>query len=133
MTRPTITILAAIDGSTSKQDNTMSFGWAISLLDSTTLATHSGPAFGHASFFQAEGYGLLSVVCFLYHLQSYTQLSLAHNICIYIDNKGVVTRTNNQIEYEYDYPYNTLEPDLDVIAQLAEYLQTLGSKLKIEH
>eukprot|EP00957_Ditylum_brightwellii_P137998 10520691-Ditylum_brightwellii.AAC.1 len=32
------------------------------------------------------------------------------------DNKGVVTRSINQIEYDYNYPYNTLEPDWDVIA-----------------
>eukprot|EP00957_Ditylum_brightwellii_P019230 1449538-Ditylum_brightwellii.AAC.1 len=94
----------------------MSFGWVISLLDSTTLATHSGPAFGQASSFQAEGYGLISVTCFLYNLQIYTQLTPACNVCIYIDNKGVVTRTNDQIEYKYDYPNNTLEPDWDAIA-----------------
>eukprot|EP00957_Ditylum_brightwellii_P109684 8366615-Ditylum_brightwellii.AAC.1 len=111
----------------------MSFGWVMSLLDSTTLATHSGPAFGHASSFKAKGYGLLSVACFLYHLQRYTQLTLACNICIYIYNKGVVARTNNQIKYEYNFPYNTLEPDWDVIAQSAEYLQMPGSKLKIAH
>eukprot|EP00957_Ditylum_brightwellii_P064344 4883036-Ditylum_brightwellii.AAC.1 len=53
----------------------------------------------------------------------------------YIDNKGVVTKANNQIEYEYeyDYPFNTLEPDWDVITQLAKYLERLSSKLKKEH
>eukprot|EP00957_Ditylum_brightwellii_P109540 8354198-Ditylum_brightwellii.AAC.1 len=98
-----------------------------------TFATHQGPEFGHMSSFQAEGYGLLSDTSFLYHLQSSTQFTPACNICTYIDNKGVVTRTNNQIEYDYDYPYNTLESDWEIIAQLAKYLQMLGSKLKIEH
>eukprot|EP00957_Ditylum_brightwellii_P205080 15342180-Ditylum_brightwellii.AAC.1 len=51
MTRPTATILVASDGSACEQENTMSFGWVISLLDSTALATHSGPAFGHMSSF----------------------------------------------------------------------------------
>eukprot|EP00957_Ditylum_brightwellii_P036949 2796870-Ditylum_brightwellii.AAC.1 len=133
MTRPTTTILIASDGSASKQENTMSFGWVLSLLNSKTFATHSGPAFGHIPLFQAEGYGLLSVTCFLYHHQSYTQLALACNICIYTDNKGVVTRTNNQAEYKYDYPYNTLDPDWDITTWLAEYLQMFGSNLKIEH
>eukprot|EP00957_Ditylum_brightwellii_P054046 4094032-Ditylum_brightwellii.AAC.1 len=103
MARPTTAILVASDGSASEQENTMSFGWVISLLDLMTLATHSGPAFEHASSFCAE------------------------------DNKGVITRATNQIEYEYDYLYNTLEPNWDIIAQLAEYLQTLGPKLKIAH
>eukprot|EP00957_Ditylum_brightwellii_P026042 1968962-Ditylum_brightwellii.AAC.1 len=97
----------------------MSFGWVISLLDSTILATYSGPAYGHASLFSAEGYSLLSVTRFLYQLQRYTQLTLAYNGSIYIDNKGVVTRATNQIEYEYNYPYNTLEPNWDAIAQSA--------------
>eukprot|EP00957_Ditylum_brightwellii_P198698 15144514-Ditylum_brightwellii.AAC.1 len=88
----------ASDGSASEQENTMSFDWAISLLDSKTLATHSGPVFGHASLCQAKGYSLLSVTCFLYHLQSCTQRTPACNGYIYKDNKGVVTRTNNQTE-----------------------------------
>eukprot|EP00957_Ditylum_brightwellii_P160943 12253427-Ditylum_brightwellii.AAC.1 len=134
MTRPTITILVASDGLASEQENTMSFGWVTSILDSTTLATHSGPAFGQAPSFQAKGYGILSFFHYLSPPQIYTQLTPACNVCIYIDNKGVVTKTNNQIEYEYEYPYNTLEPDWNVITQLEEYLQALlGSKLKIEH
>eukprot|EP00957_Ditylum_brightwellii_P210622 15365186-Ditylum_brightwellii.AAC.2 len=51
MARPTTIILVASNGSASEQENTLSFGWVISLLDSTTLATHSGPAFGHTSLF----------------------------------------------------------------------------------
>eukprot|EP00957_Ditylum_brightwellii_P137116 10454948-Ditylum_brightwellii.AAC.1 len=55
------------------------------------------------------------------------------NIKIYIDNKGVVTQISNQIGYTFDYPYNTFEPDWGVIAQSAEYLLGLGSKLTIKH
>eukprot|EP00957_Ditylum_brightwellii_P092558 7048445-Ditylum_brightwellii.AAC.1 len=54
-------ILIASNGSASEQDDTVSFGWKISLLDATTLATHSDPAFGQALLFCTEGYGLLSV------------------------------------------------------------------------
>eukprot|EP00957_Ditylum_brightwellii_P013552 1021867-Ditylum_brightwellii.AAC.1 len=99
------------DGSASKEENTMSFGWVISLLDSTILATHSGSAYGYVSLFHAEVYSFLLATHFLYHLQRYAQLTFACNIYFYIDNKGVVTRATNQIGYEYDYPYNTLEPD----------------------
>eukprot|EP00957_Ditylum_brightwellii_P107778 8222493-Ditylum_brightwellii.AAC.1 len=84
-------ILIASDGSKSEQENTMSSGWIISLLDTTTLATHSSPMYRHASLFCAEGYGLLSVSSFLHHLQMHTQLIPAYNIRIYIDNEGVVT------------------------------------------
>eukprot|EP00957_Ditylum_brightwellii_P182807 13924399-Ditylum_brightwellii.AAC.1 len=51
MTRPTTAIIVASDGLASKQKNTMPFGWVISLLDSMTLATHTGPAFGHVLVF----------------------------------------------------------------------------------
>eukprot|EP00957_Ditylum_brightwellii_P137117 10454949-Ditylum_brightwellii.AAC.1 len=111
----------------------MSFVWIISLLDTATLATHSGPLYGHLTLFCAEGCGLLSVSHFLHHLQIYTHLIPACNIRIYIDNKGVVSWVNNQNGYTFDYPYNTLEPDWDAIAQSAEYLQGLGSKLMIKH
>eukprot|EP00957_Ditylum_brightwellii_P040471 3063038-Ditylum_brightwellii.AAC.1 len=63
----------------------------------------------------------------------YTQLIPACNIRIYIDNKGVVTWVDNQIGYTFNYPYNTLESDWAAIAQSAEYLQSLGLKLTIEH
>eukprot|EP00957_Ditylum_brightwellii_P087727 6680444-Ditylum_brightwellii.AAC.1 len=119
MARPTTTILVVSDGSISEQENTMSFGWVISPLNLITLTTYSGPAYGHMSLFCAEGYSLLLITHFLYHLQRCTQLTLACNACINIDNKGVVIRETNQIEYEYDYPCNTSEPNWDVIAQLA--------------
>eukprot|EP00957_Ditylum_brightwellii_P117641 8973346-Ditylum_brightwellii.AAC.1 len=82
----------------------MSFGWKIILQDATTLASHSGPEFGHTSSFH-----------------------------LYIDNKGIVIWVGKQIKYTYGYPYNTLEPDWDVIAQSAEHLHMFGSKLTIEH
>eukprot|EP00957_Ditylum_brightwellii_P126775 9663451-Ditylum_brightwellii.AAC.1 len=42
----------------------MSFGWKISTLEGETIVEHVGPAFGQASSFQAEGYGVLSVMSF---------------------------------------------------------------------
>eukprot|EP00957_Ditylum_brightwellii_P045043 3417103-Ditylum_brightwellii.AAC.1 len=133
MTRPTTTILIASNDSAFEQGGIMSFGWKISLLDATTLATHSGSAIGHASLFYTKGYGLLSVSRFLHHLQKYTNLTPACKIKIYIDNKGIVTWVNNQIGYTFDYLYNTLEPDWDVITQSAEYLRRLSTKLTIGH
>eukprot|EP00957_Ditylum_brightwellii_P182521 13903156-Ditylum_brightwellii.AAC.1 len=52
---------------------------------------------------------------------------------IYIENKGVITRVNNQLGYTFNYPYNILELNWDAIAQSAKYLQRLGLKLIIEH
>eukprot|EP00957_Ditylum_brightwellii_P171368 13045696-Ditylum_brightwellii.AAC.1 len=52
---------------------------------------------------------------------------------IHIDNKGIVKHINNQISYPHDYPYNTLSPDWDLIAQAAITLQQHGNSLSINH
>eukprot|EP00957_Ditylum_brightwellii_P210979 15365623-Ditylum_brightwellii.AAC.1 len=90
------------------------------------------PAFSHATSFRSEGYGLLLVTRFLYNLQTYTNITFPCDICIYINNKGIVTHINDQIKYSHDYPSNTLEPDWDSIAQSADHLQNCSSNLTIE-
>eukprot|EP00957_Ditylum_brightwellii_P050111 3798708-Ditylum_brightwellii.AAC.1 len=67
----------------------MAFGWEMVTAMDETLVECSGPAFGTALLFQAEGYGALSDV-----------------------------RFNEQYKYEYDYGHSMLQPDWDVIAQL---------------
>eukprot|EP00957_Ditylum_brightwellii_P094856 7223784-Ditylum_brightwellii.AAC.1 len=65
----------------------MSFGWKIVPSSDKPLAGHSGPAFGHATFFQSEGYGLLSVARILHHGSIYTQTAIQCKVDIHIDNK----------------------------------------------
>eukprot|EP00957_Ditylum_brightwellii_P198168 15099416-Ditylum_brightwellii.AAC.1 len=50
------------DGSVGEVD--MSFGWKISTLEGETIAEHAGPAFGQASSFRADCYGVLSAMSF---------------------------------------------------------------------
>eukprot|EP00957_Ditylum_brightwellii_P114357 8719603-Ditylum_brightwellii.AAC.1 len=64
---------------------------------------------------------------------NYKNITPACKTKIHIDNKGIVTQVRNQIKYTYDYPYNTLEPDWDAIAQSADHLHMLGTKRTIEH
>ena len=97
----------------------MSFGWKIVLSSDEPLAEHSGLAFGHATSFWSEGYGLLSVARFLHHGSIYTQTTIQCKVDIHIDNKGIVKRINNQKSYPHDHPYNTLSPNWDLIAQAA--------------
>eukprot|EP00957_Ditylum_brightwellii_P179924 13706101-Ditylum_brightwellii.AAC.1 len=49
----------ASSGSSVEEENTMIFGWIIVNKDEEILAEHAGPAFGQATSFRAEGYGLL--------------------------------------------------------------------------
>eukprot|EP00957_Ditylum_brightwellii_P091669 6980244-Ditylum_brightwellii.AAC.1 len=53
-------IVIASNGSSSEDDNIISFGWKIVSASDKPLAEHFGLAFGHATPFWSEGYGLLS-------------------------------------------------------------------------
>eukprot|EP00957_Ditylum_brightwellii_P163383 12439657-Ditylum_brightwellii.AAC.1 len=44
---------------------------------------------------------------------------------------GIVKRINDQLTYSHDYPFNTLEPDWDIVAQFAHTLKTYGNNLTI--
>eukprot|EP00957_Ditylum_brightwellii_P156210 11889901-Ditylum_brightwellii.AAC.1 len=58
------------NGSVGKFD--MPFGWKICTLNGENIAEHASPAFGQVSFFQAEGYGVLSALSFFCRALKYT-------------------------------------------------------------
>jgi hypothetical protein len=63
-------LLAVSNGSS--MDGSMTFGWTMSLPNSQRIASCAGPAPGlKDSSFQAEAYGMLSMVRFLLHLFSF--------------------------------------------------------------
>eukprot|EP00957_Ditylum_brightwellii_P135058 10297353-Ditylum_brightwellii.AAC.1 len=63
--------IIAADGSSG--DTLMSFGWKISDHKGETLVQHVGPAFGQASSFRSEAYGILPVMLFLHYAKEYAQ------------------------------------------------------------
>eukprot|EP00957_Ditylum_brightwellii_P162260 12354856-Ditylum_brightwellii.AAC.1 len=126
-------IVIASDGSSSGDDNITSFGWKIVTLSDEPLAEHSGLAFGQATSFWSEGFGLLSVARVLHHRSIYTQTTIQCKVDMRIDNKGIVKCINNQISYPNDYSYNTICPDWDLIAQAAITLRQYGKHLSINH
>eukprot|EP00957_Ditylum_brightwellii_P114085 8698227-Ditylum_brightwellii.AAC.1 len=99
----------------------MSFRWKIVTPSEEPLAEHSGLAFGQATSFWSEGYGLLLVARFLHHGSIYTQTTMHCTVDMHIDNKGI------------NYSYNTLEPDWDLIVQAAIMLRQYGKHLSINH
>eukprot|EP00957_Ditylum_brightwellii_P064705 4910964-Ditylum_brightwellii.AAC.1 len=131
--RDTERIIIARDGSSSEEDNLMTFGWRIVNSEEDILAEHAGPAFVQATSFCAEGYGLLSVAWFLYLISQYTTQDVWCKIDIYIDNKGMVTQIKDQLKCSHNYLFNTLEPDWDIVAQSAHTLWIYGSNLIITH
>ena len=64
--------MVVTDGSAGEID--MSFGWKICTLNGDIIAEHLGPAFGQASSFRAEGYGVLSALSFLHSINKETNI-----------------------------------------------------------
>eukprot|EP00957_Ditylum_brightwellii_P116220 8864845-Ditylum_brightwellii.AAC.1 len=122
---PNETVIIASNGSLSEEDNTISYGWIMANADEEILANHVGPVYGKATSFQAERYSLLSIVHFMQPIQCMLNF--------YADNEGVVVRTKYQISYTHDYPFSTLDPGWDIIAQTASTLKMRGTHPKITH
>jgi hypothetical protein len=59
-------MIIASDGSV--KDLQASYGWIIATIEGTRVAKCNGPTYGYKpTSFQAEGYGILSVLQFLHH------------------------------------------------------------------
>jgi hypothetical protein len=115
-------------------DSSMSFGWAMSHPDGTRLATCSGPAYGSKqSSFCAEGYGMLSLVRFLYHLTTYCSANPNWTITLICDNEGIITRLQSAIQYTTSFPNDTLQPDWDITNAIVTTLQELTLQPTFAH
>eukprot|EP00957_Ditylum_brightwellii_P052947 4014311-Ditylum_brightwellii.AAC.1 len=51
----------------------------------------------------------------------------------YIDTEGIAKQVNDKLTFTHDYPFSTLEPDWDVVAQVVDTLKQYGDILKITH
>eukprot|EP00957_Ditylum_brightwellii_P052979 4016789-Ditylum_brightwellii.AAC.1 len=111
----------------------MSFGWKICTLSGEIIAEHAGPAFGQASSFRAKGYGVLSALSFFCRAMEYTTSTKPLTGQLYLDNKGVITQIQQQQSYPYNYSFNTLTPDWDVIAQISNILDIVNFTPKIQY
>ena len=127
-------LLIASDGS--YQSGKASFGWIISDADGNRLISCSGPCFGASlNSYRAEGYGILSVVRFLYHLRHQFQIDMKP-CTIYCDNQAMVARASAiPIHLNEQYPNRTLEPEWDIINQIWRTNSTIpeGQAVSIRH
>eukprot|EP00957_Ditylum_brightwellii_P169094 12869841-Ditylum_brightwellii.AAC.1 len=124
-------LIVVTDGSVEEID--MSFGWKICTLKGDIIAEHRGLAFGQASSFQAKGYGVLSAFSFFCHAMEYTASTKNLTCQMYLDNKGVIARIQQQQSYTTDYSFNTLTLDWDVITQISNILDIGTFIPKIQH
>jgi hypothetical protein len=120
---PSLSIQFVSDGS--QIDDTTSVGWCLSLSDGTRLARCSGPGHGPGTSHRAEGYGVLSAVCFVSRLQKFTTRSEPWPILFSTDNKGLLIRIAQRQAYIANYANATLAPDWDLIEEIVVQLRAL--------
>eukprot|EP00957_Ditylum_brightwellii_P118722 9055054-Ditylum_brightwellii.AAC.1 len=78
--------LVITDGSAEEID--MPFGWKICTMNGDIIAEHADPAFGQASSFCVEGYGVLSALSCFHRTMEYTASTTTLAFQMYLDNKG---------------------------------------------
>eukprot|EP00957_Ditylum_brightwellii_P096529 7351144-Ditylum_brightwellii.AAC.1 len=121
----------ATDGSSG--DTSMPFGWKICNHKGKMLVQHAVPVFGHASFFWSEAYGILSALLFLDYAKEYVQYKEQLVFKLYLDNESIIMQIKKQQQYPYNYSFNALTPDWDVIAQIVAVLCRSDIRGEIEH
>ena len=83
------------------------------------LATNHGPVSGSLpSSFQAEAYGLLSYLRFLYRISQYTHAPLTTETIIYTDSASLIAKIREIMKWPYFFPNAMMDPDWDVLQQI---------------
>ncbi len=114
----TTAIYSASDGSV--KDHQGSFGWLLSTPDGTVILKCSGPAYGRQmKSYRAEGYGVLSLLRFIYHLYTFCHTPLPAALRLFCDSKSLLDKTHTYLRYPRYYPNTTLQPDWDIVQQIA--------------
>eukprot|EP00957_Ditylum_brightwellii_P175036 13326611-Ditylum_brightwellii.AAC.1 len=114
-------------------NESMSYEWKICTMNEEVIATNAGPAPGNLLSFLSKSYGVLSAICCVKHAAKYTNTLLTFEFNIFLDNESVIKRVQKQAQYTYDYSFNTLAPDWDVIAQICQEMKTINFKITFKH
>jgi len=95
-----------------------SFGWVLSTNQGRRLPHLSGPAYGaHSNSYRAEGYGILSVMRFIFWVQSFVTGTLSESR-LHCDNKSMVA-SSQEVPAEWKRtPNSTQASDYDVLADI---------------
>jgi hypothetical protein len=130
-----------------------SFAWIISDNKGTVLAQCNGPVYGAlVTSFRAEGYGILSLLRFLMRMQQIhdntgpratqhseeirdQQARSLKSHSLVCDNKSMVDRVNEIIQYDVVFPNTTMDSEWDVLAEIkaAMLALTKESRPEISH
>jgi hypothetical protein len=128
---PALQIHFVSDGS--QIDETTTFGWVLSLSDGTRLAQCAGPGCGPGTSHRAEGYGVLSAVCFVSRLQLFVSTTAPWSLRFTTDNKGLLIRIGQRQNYDASYANATLAPDWDLVEEIVTQLRRLPVQPLFSH
>jgi hypothetical protein len=118
----------------SQIEEMLSFGWTLSLSDGTRLAYCARLGFGPRTSHRAEGYGVLSAMCFVACLQAFVATTAAWPIRFTTDNQGLLTRIGQERQqYLLSYANSTLTPDRDLVEEIFAQLRQLSITTTFTH
>ena len=121
----TAQVLVAADGSV--QEHRASFGWVMSDQQGNRIAQCNGPAYGaRPGSYRAEGYGVLSVMRFFYHLKANWQVT--NKFSVVCDNEAMVRRANEAKPVFNEHPNSTMDSEWDLLAEIWVTMRQLEDK-----
>jgi hypothetical protein len=98
------------------------YGWCLSSMDGTRLATGVGPAQGMLpSSYQAEGYGMLPILCFIIRVFDFCG-TIPRCSALYSNNLALIQCIGKQLTKQCWYPNNTLSSEWDVLQAIVRTL-----------
>jgi len=126
-------ILGVSDGSELAGQGT--FGWALSLANETILAQCAGRAYGDKmDSYRAEGYGHLSILCYVSHLFRYYNVPIPQALALqfFSDNIALVKKVHQWATRTRPvFPNCTLMPSYDLVQACATKVKELsGAKVR---
>jgi hypothetical protein len=132
MTPMNQSLIMASDGSV--QDHRASYGWILSTSAGLRLIQCNGPAYGYRpTSFRAEGYGLLSVIRFIYF--SKRHWGWQNQYSVICDNESMIKVMTEQFKVDDAYPNHTLSAEWNIIAEMKATLakEELWNNIQFSH
>jgi len=114
------------DGSADQDKNTGSFGWTLSRPNGQRLATCNGPVYTYkATSYRSEGYGILSVLRFVYNVLKLRNLASmpCHKLCC--DNEKMVKRCQKLPKPHQMVPNSRVVAEWDLLAEVWETTRSI--------
>ena len=124
-------VTSASDGSV--RGKVATFGAVVTDSLENRLLRGSGQALGSdLTSLRSEAYGCLATCRLLLRLSEFTRIPLQTPIIHVVDNKALISRVNQGMEYNYDNPASTLKSEWDIINAIIQTLKVIPTPIKLQ-